>query len=63
MSAGDKTFINDFAPAVINKTFTVNDIICGIRHGVFRWEDLKPEMRKAAQDKIDRQRTAKNAMK
>lgn len=51
--------VNDFAPAVINKTFSMNDIISGIKHGVFKWSDFKPEIRQAVQDELDHRQAAK----
>ena len=50
-------FENTFAPTCKHKTLTADQIICGMRFGVFQTDSIPAEVREAVQE-IDRRRAA-----
>ena len=42
----EKTVENTFAPNCTNKKFTAAQLVCGLKYGAFKWDDL-PEPAKA----------------
>ena len=51
-------FENTFASTCRHKTLTADQIICGMRFGVFQTDSIPPDICKAVQEEIDRRRAA-----
>ena len=54
----NRVFENTFAPTCKHKTLTADQIICGMRFGVFQTDSIPTDIRKAVQEEIDRRRAA-----
>ena len=51
---------NDFAPNMRNERFSVNDIICCLRHGFMRMSKLPPEIADRVHERLDRLKSKEN---